>query len=198
MGAGLTAVTSDNRANRRRLNGASGPGAQCVRGAGAGSAAVSEGRSAMTRRWALDATGIARALTLLATALVIASCGRIDAEASRLRANADIAACRKVSLLELGDDPFGSGAPDCTIVVWDATMPGVQTDVPNVILPPKELIDAAATGGFHDVCSYDTNGFQQFLKHLPPGRSTESWHAEMWTRATKSPRTRAACEILEE
>ena len=141
---------------------------------------------------------IARVVFLVAAALVLGACRTVDAEATRLQANADIAACRKVSLLDIDADPFGPTAPNCTIVVWDATMPGVQTNVPDVILPPKDLIDAAATGGFHEVCSYDTNDFQQFAKHLPPGRSTNSWYATMWTRATKSARTLAACEMLEE
>jgi hypothetical protein len=152
----------------------------------------------MSGRRAINATVTARIVMLVIAALVLASCRTVSAEATRLQANADVGACRKISLLDIGNDPFGPTAPDCTIVVWDATMPGVQTNIPDVILPPRELIDAAATGGFHDVCSYDTNGLQQFLKLLPPGRSTESWHAEMWTRATKSPRTRAACEILED
>jgi hypothetical protein len=152
----------------------------------------------MSGRWANDATVIARIVMLIAAAVVFSACRTVATEATRLQANADLAACRKVSLLELGKDPFGPTAPDCTIVVWDTTMPGVQTGDPSILLPPKAVIDAAATGGFHDVCSISTNDFQLLLKRLPPGRSTESWEATMWTRATMSARTRAACEMLEQ
>lgn len=82
-------------------------------------------------------------------------------------------------------------------MVWDATMPGVQTNIPDVILPPKTLIDGAATGGFHETCDFDTD-VNGFTKRLPPGQSTDFWHATMWTRAIKSVRTQATCDMLEE
>ena len=135
---------------------------------------------------------------ILAAVLVVASCRTVTAETIRLQAKADSSACYKVSLLGLGADPFGPTAQDCTVVVWDTTMPGIQIDMNNAILPPKAVMDAAETGGFHLVCSFGTNDFKGWVTRLPPGqKGADSWHGTMWTRATKSARTRAACVTLE-
>jgi uncharacterized protein YceK len=119
-------------------------------------------------------------------------------ERHRAQAEADLAACRKVTLLDLGDDPFGPNSPDCTFVVWDPTMPGIQFEMGgNVVLLPKAIVDAAEAGGFHEVCRIGTNGgYEHWMRHLPPGQGTQSWFATMWTRAPKSERSGAACDLV--
>ncbi len=118
-------------------------------------------------------------------------------ERHRVQAEADLAACRKVTLLELGDDPFGQDSPDCTFVVWDVAMPGIQFEMGGaVVLPPKAIMDAAEAGGFHEVCRIGTNDFERWVRYLPPGQSTESWQATMWTRAPESERSGAACDLV--
>jgi hypothetical protein len=122
---------------------------------------------------------------------------RQSAELHREQAEADLAACRKTTLLELGDDPFGPDSPDCTFVVWDTTMPGVRFEMGGaVVQPPKAVVDAAEAGGFHQVCRIGTNAFEAWLRYLPAGQSKESWNATMWTRAPKSDRSRAACDLV--
>ena len=153
--------------------------------------------------------GIARLALVIAAVVLLGGCrtvlaeldpqtalDRQSAERHRQQTAADLEACRKVSLLELDVDPFGPTAPDCTIVVWDLTMPEIQHETTGGVLPPKWVIDAASAGGFHEVCSIGSNYFEGWLKRLPPGRSTESWRATMWTRARESERTRAICDML--
>ena len=118
-------------------------------------------------------------------------------ERHRVQAEADLAACRKVTLLELGDDPFGPDSPDCTFVVWDMAMPGIRFEMGgDVVLPPKAIVEAAEAGGFHEVCRIGTTDFERWVRYLPPGQSTESWQATMWTRAPKSERSAAACDLV--
>ena len=74
-------------------------------------------------------------------------------------------------------------------------MPGIQTLGGSVELP-KQVVDWAETGGFHEVCRVGTNDFGRWLTRLPPGQSTGSWNATMWTRGDRSARTRAVCEML--
>ena len=157
-----------------------------------------------------DLGGFARLVLTVAAVVLLGGCrtitaeldpqARIDrdaAEAQRQQAVADLSACRRVTLLELGNEPFGPDSPDCTFVVWDVTMPGIQFEMGgDVALPPKAVLDAAAAAGFHEVCRIGSSAFEGWLRYLPAGQSAESWLATMWTRAPKSERSRAACDLV--